>query len=267
MTRQLGLTPAQAQMEVRRYAPSVEELRVKDVSRPFFSRRAESDTCPYCGAGSKWLARFELCRIESSTSTDAQRRALLKSLPARDFAVVQEKSTQQDAFFEWLERIGAHIDLDDPRWLGEISRHYLARIEPKTDWGALFNEVRSIRRSRRLETGWETDQGRLFLAPRLFDELLVVQYLVSRAHRAGGLTLEGRYTLPELFARLRNSGYLRAVGVNAHSPSDAFEELITNLGGGDTFQRFYYVVDRRNVLERVKSLQGVRVPKAKRSPA
>ena len=28
----------------------------------------------------------------------------------------------------------------------------------------------------------------------------------------GGLTLEGRYTLAELFARLRNAGYLRAVG-------------------------------------------------------
>ena len=31
----------------------------------------------------------------------------------------------------------------------------------------------------------------------LFDELLLVQYLVSRSQLAGGLTLERRYTLPE----------------------------------------------------------------------
>ena len=52
----------------------------------------------------------------------------------------------------------------------------------------------------------------------LFDELLLVQYLVSRSHKAGGLTLEGRYTLPELFARLRNSGYLRALDVHTRRP-------------------------------------------------
>jgi hypothetical protein len=54
----------------------------------------------------------------------------------------------------------------------------------------------------------------------LFDELLLVQYLVSRSHKAGGLTFEGRYTLPELFARLRNSGYLRSVGVPAQNPAE-----------------------------------------------
>src|SRR6202022_2510305 len=99
----------------------------------------------------------------------------------------------------------------------------------------------------RLETGHALDQNRLFLAPFLFDELLLVQYLVSRAHRSGGLTLEGRYTLPELFARLRKSGYLRYAGVEAHNSSDAFEQMLTHLGGGDTAQRFYYVVDRREL--------------------
>jgi hypothetical protein len=103
----------------------------------------------------------------------------------------------------------------------------------------------------------------LFLAPLLFDELLLVQYLVSRAHRAGGLTLEGRYTLPELFARLRNSGYLRSVGVETHNPSDAFEQLVTHLGGGDTSLRFYYIVDRRDLLQQIKALEDVRVPKEK----
>src|SRR5438045_2876544 len=83
----------------------------------------------------------------------------------------------------------------------------------------------------RIESGWEVDHGRLFLAPVLFDELLLVQYLISRSHRAGGLTLEGRYTLQELFHRLRGSGYLRAIGVQAQNPSDAFEQLLAYLSG------------------------------------
>jgi hypothetical protein len=33
-----------------------------------------------------------------------------------------------------------------------------------------------------------------------------VQYFLSRAHRLGALTLEGRALLPELFAWLRNLG-------------------------------------------------------------
>src|SRR5690242_19584734 len=80
-----------------------------------------------------------------------------------------------------------------------VSRHYLSRKEPKTDWQAPFDRIRSIRRSRLLENGWEVDHGRLFLAPILFDELLLVQYPVRRSHRVGGQTLEGRYTLSELF--------------------------------------------------------------------
>jgi hypothetical protein len=97
----------------------------------------------------------------------------------------------------------------------------------------------------------------------LFDELLLVQYLVSRSHRAGGLTLEGRYTLPELFSRLRNAGYLRAVGVHVQNPADALEQLVTYLGGGETAIKFYHVVDRRNFLEKVNSVKSVRPPKPK----
>jgi len=265
MTRHLGLPLAKAQLEVRRYVPSLEELRTKDLSRPFFLRAGESDPCPYCGAVAKWHARLTIFRIESTKSTDAQRRVLLKSLPESAFVVLEEKATQQDAFYQWVERISANLDLDDPRWLFDASRHYLARQEPKPDWDTLFVQVRSIRRSRRLETGHEIDQNRLFLAPFLFDELLLVQYLVSRAHRSGGLTLEGRYTLPELFTRLRKSGYLRAAGVEVRNPSDAFEQMLMHLGGGDTAQRFYYVVDRRDLLDRIKVLKDLRVPKAKQS--
>jgi hypothetical protein len=263
LTRHLGLPLRNAQMEVKRYAPPLEEVRTKILSRPFFEPHSESDSCPYCGSAAKWLARIPIYRIESTRATDVRRRALLKSLPESSFTILEEKATQQEAFFQWVERISASLNLDDPRWLREVSRFYLGRKEPKTDWAAHFIQVHSIRRSRRLETGWEIDQGRLFLAPMLFDELLLLQYLVSRAHRAGGLTLEGRYTLPELFVRLRNSGYLRAAGVDTHNPSEAFEQLLAHLGGGDTALRFYYIVDRRDLLQHVKALADLRVPRTK----
>jgi hypothetical protein len=41
--------------------------------------------------------------------------------------------------------------------------------------------------------------------------------------------------------------------------------LLTHLGGGETAQRFYYVVDRRNLLDRIKALKDLRVPRAKQS--
>jgi hypothetical protein len=185
------------------------------------------------------------------------RRDLVKSLSKKDdsFLVLEQKATQQHAFFEWLELISKQLDLDDSRWIREISRHYLARKEPKVDWHTEFERAHSIRRSRRLEEGWEADNGRLFLAPMLFDELLLVQYLVSRSHLAGGVTWEGRYTLPELFYRLRHSGYLRAVGVQAGNPGDALEQLLAHLSGGEAALRFYYIIDRRELLEGAKALK------------
>jgi hypothetical protein len=184
-------------------------------------------------------------------------------LPQSDnqFAVLEEKATQQSAFFEWLDKISTGLDLENPVWLREVSRHYLGRKEPKTEWKALFGQIHSIRRSRRLESGWEIDNDRLFLAPNLFDELLLVHYLVSRSHKAGGLTLEGRYTLQELFARLRRGGYLRALDINAQNPADALEQLVTYLGGGESVIKFYHIIDRREFLERVKDLKLVAPPK------
>jgi hypothetical protein len=263
MTRHLGFSARKAQMAAKAYAPSLEEVRSKALSRPFFTQQSQDAPCPYCGSVPKWHARLAIYRIENTKSTEVRRRALLKSLAEASFTVLEEKATQQEAFFQWIEKISASINLDDPRWLQDVSRYYLGRKEPKTDWSTHFPQVHSIRRSRRLETGWEIDHGRLFLAPLLFDELLLVQYVISRAHRAGGLTLEGRYTLQELFARLRNSGYLRAAGVETHNPSDAFEQLMTHLGGGDTSLRFYYIVDRRDLLKHLKALEDVRVPKEK----
>jgi len=264
-TRHMGIAPRAAHLAIKRYMPAIAELNAAQATRPYFLPDSAGDPCPYCGAPSKRHARLSVYRIESGKPTDALRRALVKKLPKSGdpFVILEEKATRQHAFYQWLDKTSAEIEHEeseegDRRWLREISRHYLSRKEPQEDWPALFGQTHAIRRSRRIESGWEVDTGRLFLAPTLFDELLLVQYLVSRSHRAGGLTLEGRYTLPELFVRLRNASYLRTVGVRAQNPSDAFEELLAYLSGGESWLKFYYIVDRRELLDRVDALRPAR---------
>jgi hypothetical protein len=261
----LHLAPRTAHLEVKRYTPSIPELDALTAVRPWFVNQPTQNVCPYCGSASKWHTCLLVYRIESGKATDGLRRELIKSLPQSDnqFAVLEEKATQQHAFFEWLDKISTGLDLENPVWLREVSRHYLGRKEPKTDWQAHFGRLHAIRRSRRLESGWEIDKDCLFLSPNLFDELLLVQYLVSRSHKAGGLTLEGRYTLQELLARLRRGGYLRALNINGQNPADALEQLVTYLGGGEAPIKFYHIVDRRDFLAKVKGLRLVTPPKPK----
>jgi hypothetical protein len=273
-TRAMSLAPKTALAEMKRYTPSFDELTSSEAARPFFDSR-EKQPCPYCGSPAKWHARIETHRIESGKATDVLRRNLVKSLPKSNdqFVVLEQKATQQHAFFEWLEKIGAQLDLENPAWLRDVSVHYLGRKEPKVNWQAEFAQVHAIRRSRRLTSEeesasklWEVEHGRMFLAPMLFDELLLVQYLLSRSQLAGGLTLERRYTLPELWHRLRHSGYLRFIGVQANNPSDALEQMLAHLGGGDAAARYYYIVDRRELLEKVKAL-GTEKPRARGAAA
>ncbi len=267
-TRAMSLAPKTALAEIKRYTPSFEELTSAEAGRPFFLAQGgaaqDKQPCPYCGSSAKWHARIETHRIEGGKATDTLRRSLVKTLPTSNdqFVVLEQKATQQHAFFEWLEKISANLDLDDPTWLRDVSLHYLGRKEPKVNWQVEFMGVHSIRRSRRLGAeqeeptkSWEVERDRLFLAPMLFDELLLVQYLVSRSQLAGGLTMERRYTLPELWHRLRHSGYLRSIGVQAGNASDALEQMLAHLSGGEASARYYYIVDRRELLQRVKALQ------------
>jgi hypothetical protein len=57
--------------------------------------------------------------------------------------------------------------------------------------------------------------------------------------------------------------YLRAVGIQAQNPSDALEQLVTHLGGGEAGIKFYHIVDRRDFLAEVASLKQVTPPKPK----
>ncbi len=264
--RHMGLAAKTAHAEVSRYAPTIQEITAEPPVRPYLPPVGEKEPCIYCGAASKWQAHLTVLRIESGKNTDAPRRELVKSFPktGSKFVVLEEKATQQDAFFGWLEKVSEGLDLDDPRWIRDVSRHYLSRKEPKTDWAHLFAIVNGIRRSKRIEEGWEAENGKLYLSPMLFDELMAVQYLVSRSHKAGGLTMEGRYTLAELYQRLRNSGFLRSVGITASNAADAFEQLVAELGGGGALLRYYYIVDRRDYLDRVKAVKEVRPPRPKK---
>lgn len=264
LTRHVGLSATRAQTEIRQHTPTLAELSAAAPMRPYFAWPA--DACPYCGAPSKWQASLRIVKIEGGKTTDAARRALVKAVGnSANFAIVEEKSTEREALYSWLSMIGAGLDLDSPEWLLEATRHWLGRRLPKEDWAAIFEQVRYVRRSRRLEEGFEADGQRLYLAPLLFDEVLLVQYLLSRSHKAGGLTFEGRFTLQDIFHRLRRAGYWRNAGVTAGNPADALEQFVTAYGGENKV-KFYYVLDRCQFLERLKDLKDARVPKPKLQP-
>ncbi|HEX8559597.1 MAG TPA: hypothetical protein VF668_15950 [Pyrinomonadaceae bacterium] len=257
-TKQLGLAPRTAYSEIRGYAPTVAELTAREPGRPFFKPSDDKHPrCPFCDAPKRWHAALAVYRVEGGKATDAARRALFKRLPVRDgrFQLHEEKKTARQLFFEWLERLGQGLDFEtDAAWMPAAARLYLERREPKSDWAAAFEGARQVRRSQRLEEGWERDGGRLFLAPALYNDVLLVQYLVSRSHRHGGRTFEGRLTLRELAGRMRRGGHLEAQGIAARDEFEVLEQLVEGLTGGDAPARLHFVVDRRDLLDTAREV-------------
>lgn len=255
-TKQLGLAPRTAYSEIKRHSPSVQELTAPQAARPYFDSEEKNPHCPYCNSAKRWHARFDTYRIEGGKTTDAARRALIKSLPKTEdqFQIIETKSERRAILFEWLDTLGRGLDFEDDAWLIEVARAYLERVEPKTSWSEVFEGLRAVRRSQRLEEGWERDRDRLFLAPALYNDVLFVQYLVSRSHKHGGRTFEGRLTLIELVRRLRYSGHLEAQGITERDQFDVLEKLVEHLTGGEGAVKLYYIVDRRDFLEKVKTV-------------
>ena len=255
-TNQLGLAPRTAYSEIKKYSPTVAELTAPKALPPFFDSEEKHPHCPYCRAAKRWHARFDTTRIEGGKPTDSARRQLLKSLPKKDnqVEVIEVKSDKRTVFFDWLDTLLGKVDLDDEAWLLETARAYLARLEPKTDWAEIFAGLRAIRRSQRLVAGWEKDGSRLFLAPGVYSEVVIVQYLLSRSHVHGGRTLEGRLTLQDLIRRLRYGGYLEAKEISPGDQFETLEQLMEKLSGGSGNVKLYYLVDRRDFLEKVKSV-------------
>ncbi|HEX7294480.1 MAG TPA: hypothetical protein VF251_01930 [Pyrinomonadaceae bacterium] len=254
-TKQFGLAPRSAYSEIKRYAPSIKELTSRTAVRPFFDSDEKHPRCPYCDAAKRWHARFDTHTIEGGKTTDAPRRALCKLLQKKTerFQVLELKSNRREAFFDWLDTLRISIDFSNPNWLIESTRAYLERREPKTEWVTLFEAVRAVRPSSRISEGWELDGSRLFLAPDLYNEVLVVQYLVSRAQEHGGRTLEGRLTLMELIRRIRRGGYLNSHGIATTDQFEILDQLVDEVAGSGNL-KLYYVVDRREFLEKVKAV-------------
>lgn len=260
-TKLLGMAPRTALQEMKSYTPSAAELTSHSATRPYFEPAEPDARCPYCEAASTRHARLLAYRIEGGKATDGPRRKLIGSLPEGEFAVIEEKSTQDEAFVDWLTRM-AQLDQADEEWLRKITQAYLERKLPKENWQEVLSGVWTARRSVRLEEGWEVDNRRLFLSTPLYAEAMVVQYLVSRSQHGGGLTIEGRLTLPELVLRLRHMGFLRAHGISAHSPGDVLEALM-HLLAGDGGVKLYYVVDRRDFLEKLSAIKPAPPPAKK----
>ncbi len=256
-TKQLKLAPRTAYSEIKRHAPDVEELTASQASRPYFDSEEKNPRCPYCNSAKRWHARLDTYRIEGGRGTDAARRALIKSLPKSDdqFQIIENKSTCRALFFEWLDTLARTLDFDNgDAWLIEATKSFLERSEPKTNWAEVFEGARTVRRSQRLQEGWERDGARLFLAPPLYNNVLLVQYLASRSHKHGGQTLEGRLTLVELVRRMRWSGHLNTQGITERDQFDVLEKLVEHLTGGEDAVKLYYLVDRRDLLEKVKTV-------------
>lgn len=267
-TAQLGLAPRTAYSEIKKYSPTIEELTAPKVARPFFDSEEKNAHCPYCSAAKRWHACFDTFRIEGGKATDTVRRKLIKTLPHKDnqFQIIEGKTDNRTIFFDWLEMLGHDLDVNAPSpdnhtpgrgddaWLSATACAYLKRLEPKNDWGEIFNGVRTVRRSQKLEHGWETVGSRLFLSPVVYSEVVVVQYLISRSQVHGGRTFEGRLTLQGLIRRLRYGGYLDLKGIWRGDQFEILDQLIETMAGGSGNIKVYYIVDRRGFLEKVKSV-------------
>lgn len=249
-TKQLSLAPRTAFSEIKRHTPTVEELTSRQTMRPYFDSDEKSPRCPYCGSAKRWLARFDTYCIEGGKTTDAARRNFLRKLPTANdqFLVIEKKSDSRAVLFEWLDTLGVNLDLNDPTWLLEVTRMYLERRDPKTNWEEVFEGANAVRRSSRITEGWQREGARLFLSPNLYGEAILIQYLVSRSHAHGGLTLEGRITLLELVRRLRYFGYLQHIGITERDPGEVIEKLIDRLAA----KREWYRVSTGSDGDRVK---------------
>jgi hypothetical protein len=249
------LAPRSAYSEIKRYSPSVQELTSRKATRPFFDSDDKHPRCPYCDAAKRWHARLDTHSIEGGKLTDTARRALFKQLEKKGerFQVLELKSDRRGAFFDWLDTLRISLDFETPQWLLESTRAFLERREPKTDWATVFENLRTVRPSSRISEGWEVDGNRIFLAPDLYNEVLLVQYLLSRSKEHGGRTLEGRLTLMELIRRIRRGGYLNSHGISTTDQFEILDKLVDEVAGTGAV-KMYFVLDRREFLEKVKTV-------------
>ena len=64
----------------------------------------------------------------------------------------------------------------------------------------------------------------------------------------------GRLTLPELVRRMRYGGDLEAQGITDRDRFDVLEQLVERITGGDEPAKLHFIIDRRELLDKVKDV-------------
>ena len=253
LTKQLGLAPRTAYSEMKKFVPDPAAFR-GEPQRPLFPGAGAPAPCPYCGAAKRWVATVRALEIDAHRDAAKAVRKLLAEVKKRpaEYTIVKEARTPIEVFSDWLDRLSHRLNFSGEMWLRDAALEYLRRREPLADWSGAENIAR-VSLSRRLEEGWERDGQRLYLAPPLYGDILVVQYLLGRAHLHGALTFEGRLTPFEFFHRLRRLGYLERRGIEADDPGSALEGAVARLAEEGEIKP-HFVIDRTAYLEQLKTV-------------
>jgi len=255
-TKQLKLTPRTAYSELKKHTPEEVDFTGAATSRPHFLAEPDADHCPYCSGTKRWFADFHATRIDESSSFEKDRKKLwaaLKKQPER-FGLWSPERTQMQIFSEWLERLNRTLNFESDDWLLDAAVHSIKRSAPSHDWATVLAKgVRRVQLSRQIEDSWHYEDSWLYVSPALYGDVIMVQHLLSRSHKHGGQTFEGRLTFQELIRRLRRIGYFEAKEINTGDPYEAFEQAVGRLvDSGPT--AVYYAVDRKDYLEKLKSI-------------
>lgn len=255
-TKQLKLALRTAYIELKKHVPEETDFTGASTVRPHFFDEEGLTHCPYCNGAKRWFAEFRAIRIDAHSSFEKERKKLwaaLKKDPERYTLWTPERTSMQ-IFSEWLERLKGAIDFEDDAWLLEVAVAQIKRAEPSNKWDEILKSgVRRVQLSRPVEGHWQYENGLLYASPALYGDALMIQHLLSRSHQHGGRTFEGRLTLQEFMRRLRRISYFQAKGIDASDPYEEFEQAIARIvdsGPGAV----YYAVDRRDYLEKLKSV-------------
>lgn len=255
-TKQLKLAPRTAYSELKKHTPEEADFTGAATSRPHFFAEPGVDHCPYCNGTRRWFAEFHAIRIDASASFEKERKKLwaaLKKQPER-FSLWSPERTQMQIFSEWLERLNRTLNFENDDWLIDAAISHIKRSAPSNEWDTVLSKgVRRVQLSRQVEDSWHYEDGWLYVSPGLYGDVIMVQHLLSRSHRHGGRTFEGRLTFQELIRRLRRIGYFEAKAIDTDDAYETFEQAVSRLvDSGPT--AVYYAVDRKDYLEKLKSI-------------
>jgi hypothetical protein len=253
LTKRMGLAPRTAYSEMKKFVPDPAAFRA-GTQRPLFRSAEEGVPCPYCGAAKRWVATLSAIEIEEHAALAKPVKKLLAALKKKPdiYTIVPDTRAPVQVFSDWLERLNRQLNFAGELWLRDAALEYLRRREPLAEWPEVEN-IRRVFLSRRLTEGWERDGHRLYLSSMLYGDVLVIQYLLGRAHLHGAQTFEGRLTPFEFFHRLRRLGYLEQRGIEADDAGSALEGAVAKLAEEGGIKP-HLVIDHSAYLERLKTI-------------